>query len=217
MNSTVYKKIKEQAQMHQAILIGVTKTRSAQAINLMIKGGIEHIGENRIVEAIEKFPHLETKVTKHFIGHIQSKKIKDIVKHFDVIHSVDRLKVAQKINEECQKINKKIPLLIQVNTSDEEQKGGLQPEAVQNFIKSVQSFPYIKIIGLMTMAMQSDHSEEIRGCFVKLRKCLETIKKDADISSEYIKELSMGMSNDYLIALQEGATMIRVGRKLFEN
>lgn len=194
-------------------LIAVTKKRSIKEVNEVIQAGISNIAENRLEEAEKKLSQIPQNITKHFIGNIQSKKIKEIVHWFDIIHSVDRFKVAQKINQEADRQGKNIKILIQVNTSNELQKGGIRPEKAEEFIRQCQDLNCIEIIGLMTMAMQSDDNKKIRSCFQQLIKLRDHLQENYPS----IQELSMGMSNDYQIALEEGATMIRLGRILFEN
>lgn len=198
-------------------LMAVTKTRSIEEINEAASAGIQLIGENRLKEAADKFPFLNHKVEKHFIGRLQTNKVREAVRLFDAIQSVDRLKLAEKINSECEKQNKTMPIFIQVNTSNEPQKGGVEPRALRELIKEVQCLKRLNIIGLMTMAMDTEDTGQIRECFRRLNVLLNQIKEDSQIDATFIKELSMGMSNDYQIAIEEGATLIRIGSKLFKN
>ena len=190
-------------------IVAVTKNRSVEQINELIEAGVVDIGENRWQEAKGKIAGLSPNTTKHFIGRLQTNKVRDVVAHFDMIQSVDRLKLAKKISDECAKIDKIMPILIQVNTSNEPQKGGVSPGDVEGLIEDVVKLPNIQIQGLMTIGLMSDDEEKIKVCFRRLKKLFDTIKIP-------MKYLSMGMSSDYQIAIEEGANMVRIGRKLFD-
>ncbi|MBU1017398.1 YggS family pyridoxal phosphate-dependent enzyme [Patescibacteria group bacterium] len=204
-----------QSELNEAVtLMAVTKNRTDEEIVEAVKAGITNISESRLRE----LPELPQDITKHFIGRLQSNKVRDVVRLFDVIQSVDSLKLAQKIDKECEKIGKTIPILIQVNTSNESQKGGVPLSGAENLITEVLKLRNIQIQGLMTLAVRSDDEDEVRACFKKLKQFFDQIKNpnfgfrisDFDI-------LSMGMSEDYRIAIEEGATMIRLGRGVFES
>ncbi|MEA3500504.1 MAG: YggS family pyridoxal phosphate-dependent enzyme [Candidatus Marinimicrobia bacterium] len=192
-------------------LVGVTKTFPIDKMKTAIEAGIKIIGENKVQEALakfkkESFPGIE----KHYIGKLQSNKVKKVVKNFDYIHSVDREKIVRKID----KLNTKIKCLIEVNTSGEESKGGVEPRELEDFILQIQKYKNIQIIGLMTISPLTENKNEIRKSFRQLKGLLEANKKN-ETDNIHFNELSMGMTNDYIIALQEGATMIRVGRGIF--
>ncbi|MCK5600787.1 YggS family pyridoxal phosphate-dependent enzyme, partial [Candidatus Pacearchaeota archaeon] len=196
-------------------LIAVTKGRSLSEIQEAITAGITHVGENRLQEAKEKLPHLPKNITKHFIGRLQSNKIREVVALFDVIQSVDSLKLAQKINDECQKIDKVMPILIQVNISGERQKGGLPPNEVANLIETASVLPNIRIEGLMAIGERTDDEKVAINGFRKLKNlCDELQKKPRNwIQVSY---RSIGMSENFLLAIQEGSNMVRIGRGIFE-
>lgn len=194
------------------IVVAVTKGRNIEAVKAVIRSGMTHIGESRWQEAKDKIPHLPPHITKHFIGRLQTNKVRDVVAAFDVIHSVDSLRLAQKINDEAGKIGKTMPVLIQVNTSNEPQKGGFKPDEVGDFLGKVTKLPHLAIQGLMTIGALSDDPEVARRCFKTLRRLRDDLQKDFPT----LKELSMGMSNDYQIAIEEGATMVRLGKVLFD-
>ena len=198
-------------------IIAVTKTRSTDEMLEAIKCGITDIGESRIQEAVEKLSFLPKNITKHFIGRLQTNKVRDAVKLFDVIQSVDRFELAEKISEECGKIGKTMPILIQMNTSNEPQKGGVKPDELNNLIKKISELPNIRIEGLMTIAIDSDDGDGIRKCFRTLKEKFETIKSNFDFrgSKFDFQFLSMGMSGDYKIAISEGANMVRIGSAIF--
>lgn len=193
-------------------LVVVTKNRMSQEILEVIEAGITDIGESRLRE----LPELPKTITKHFIGRLQGNKVRDVVRIFDVIQSVDSLKLAQKIDKECKKIDKVMPILIQINTSDEPQKGGVLIGDAEDLIKEASKLKSIQIQGLMTLAIHSADENEVRDCFKKLKKLFEKIKNPIfGFRYSDFEFLSMGMSEDYRIAVEEGATMIRVGRGVF--
>ncbi|MBU0727833.1 YggS family pyridoxal phosphate-dependent enzyme [Patescibacteria group bacterium] len=198
-------------------IVAVTKNRSIDEINGLIKSGITDIGENRWQEAKEKIDLIPTGVTKHFIGHLQTNKVREVVTAFDMIQSVDSLKLAQKISDECGKIAKTMPILIQVNTSNEPQKSGIAPGEALNLAKKASELANIKVQGLMTIGVNSSDEEEVRACFKLLKDLFDEIKNSSfEFRTSSFEFISMGMSFDYKIAIQEGANMVRIGRKLFD-
>jgi len=195
-------------------LVAVTKNRTAEEIREAVRAGVTGIGENRLRELPELLPD----ITKHFIGRLQTNKVREVVRLFDVIQSVDRLKLAQKIDKECEKVGKVMPVLIQVNTSNEPQKGGVAVGDAEDLVKAVSKLKNIRIRGLMTLAIRSDDENKVRACFKKLKKLFDQIKNpEFEIRTPDFDILSMGMSEDYRIAIEEGATMIRLGRGVFED
>ncbi|MDA3872014.1 MAG: YggS family pyridoxal phosphate-dependent enzyme [Candidatus Marinimicrobia bacterium] len=192
-------------------LIGVTKTFSVEKIQMAINAGIKVIGENKMQESIKKFqaesfPGIE----RHYIGKLQSNKVNKVLNNFHFIHSLDREKIVKKID----KSDSQIKCLIEVNTSGEKSKGGVEPEELGNFIYKLHKYKSIRIVGLMTISPLTKNEDEIRKSFRNLKELLETNKKN-ETENIHFNELSMGMTNDYKIALQEGATMIRIGRGVF--
>ena len=203
-------------------LVAVTKNRTIDQIHQAIEAGITDIGENRLQEAKEKLPHIPKNITKHFVGRLQTNKVCEVVRLFDVIQSVDSLKLAKKIDQECKKINKIMPVLIQVNTSDEPQKGGVAIDDAVRLIEEVSKLKNIQIQGLMTLAIYSADENKVRTCFKKLKQLFDQMKNvKCEIESEIrnqkckMKYLSMGMSEDYQIAIKEGTNMVRIGRRIF--
>ena len=192
----------------------VTKTQSVEKILEAIEAGAKIIGENRIQEAEAKFPSIPSSVKKHLIGHLQRNKAKKAVELFDVIESVDSLRLAKKINEECEKIGKIMQIMLEVNTSGEEQKYGFLPEEVLEKMKEISQLKNLRIIGLMTVAKYEENSENCRGSFRKLKELFDEIKV-LNLKNVEMKYLSMGMTNDYKIALEEGSNLIRVGTGVF--
>jgi len=200
-------------------LIGVTKFAEMAQIKEAVEAGLKHIGENKVQEAQKKFPELQESgldVTRHMIGHLQTNKVKGALDSFDLIQSVDSLKLAHEINKQAEKSQKKIDILIQVNTSGEEQKFGIASSYLMGLIEKIQSFKHIHISGLMTIAPLTDDTVVVSSCFKKLR----VLKEKAEIRFEkqdnvQMKYLSMGMTDDYELALEEGANMLRIGRAIF--
>ncbi|MDM5328021.1 YggS family pyridoxal phosphate-dependent enzyme [Neobacillus sp. CF12] len=191
-------------------LIAVTKYVSIERANEAIVAGILNLGENRDDGLLAKWDVLGDKPLWHFIGTLQTRKVKNIIDKVEYIHSLDRISLAEEINKRALK---KIKCLVQVNVSGEESKHGLAPENVMDFIKNLRPYENISIEGLMTMAPYTDDEENLRACFRKLRELREQIK-NLDLDFAPCGELSMGMSNDFEIAIEEGATMIRIGTAL---
>jgi len=183
-------------------LVAATKYVGADKINEAIDNGIKIIGENRIQDAIRKFEETRP-VQKHFIGHLQTNKIKLAVKYFDCIQTVDSLKLAEEINK---RTTKTIPVFIQINISGEEQKHGINPGDEGAFYDHLIKFEKIDVSGLMGMPPFIE-AEETRIYYKKMRKISDELK---------LKHLSMGMSNDFEVAIEEGSTMVRVGSKIFQ-
>lgn len=197
-------------------LICVTKEAGIDEIEKVIGLGCRDIGENRIRDAIGKSKSIGTKAIWHLIGHLQTNKVKDAVRIFSLIHSVDSVRLAKEISKEAQKIQKAQGILIQVNTSGEESKFGIAPGEVSSFFKEVSLYPNINILGLMTIAPEADDPENVRPYFRKLRELRDEL--NSILNTQYsIQELSMGMSNDFEVAIEEGATMVRIGRVIFKN
>lgn len=195
------------------LILAVTKTRSAEEINEAISLGITDIGENRVQELMSKYDDVDKKVRWHIIGHLQTNKVKYIADKVCMIHSVDSVKLAQEIDRQCEKIGKVMDILIEVN-SGEENKNGISYDDVYALIEEAAAMKNVRIRGLMTMAPLMAEEAELRKVFSDLHKLSVDIdsKKYDNVSMEY---LSMGMSGDYAIAVEEGATIIRPGRSLF--
>lgn len=197
-------------------LLLATKTVSPEKIKVALNAGVALIAENKVQELKEKYEALkDTPHTNHFIGHLQTNKIKDVLK-CDVacIESVDRLDLAEKLNSRLQHEEKTIDVFIQVNTSNEESKFGVAPEKAIELTKAVAQLSNIKIKGLMTIGLFSAEIEKVRPCFKLLRKIKEEIKA-LNLPQVEMKELSMGMSSDFETAIEEGATIVRVGTLVF--
>ena len=191
-------------------IIAVTKYVSNDRAKEAIEAGILNLGENYDEGLIAKWEVLQDKPTWHFIGSLQTRKVKNIIDKVDYIHSLDRPSLAKEINKRA---NKRMKCLVQVNVSGEESKHGLAPQEVINFIKSIQDYPNIEVAGLMTMAPHTDDQSILRHCFRTL-KSLQIEVQQMKLEYAPCTELSMGMSNDYAIAVEEGATLVRIGTAL---
>jgi PLP dependent protein len=191
-------------------IIAVTKYVSINRATEAIEAGIIHIGENRDEGLLEKWEELKDKPKWHYIGSLQTRKVKNIVNIVDYIHSLDRISLAEEINKRA---NHPINCFVQVNVSGEDTKHGISPSEVIPFIEKIKDFPNIIICGLMTMAPFTDEEATIRHCFQTL-KSLQMEIANKQLPYAPCRELSMGMSNDFKIAIEEGATFIRIGTAL---
>jgi len=195
-------------------LVAVTKTATTEQIKEAINTGVKIIGENRVQDAKEKYQILTADIEWHLIGHLQTNKTKYAVEIFNCIHSVDSIKLAQEIDKRSKQFGKKIDVLVEVNVSGEETKYGIKPEEVEPFLKEISEFPEIRVRGLMTIAPIVEDKEEVRPYFRKLRELSEEIKSK-NIENVKMDYLSMGMTEDFEIAIEEGANMVRIGRGIF--
>jgi pyridoxal phosphate enzyme (YggS family) len=195
-------------------LLAAAKERTAEEISEAIRAGVKIIGENYLQDAQKVFPDVKEKANWHFIGHLQTRKVRKVVEMFDVIESVDSLRLAQEIERCCAARDKPMPILIEVNSGKEEQKYGVNPEDVPELVDEISSYPHIKIMGLMTMGPRFGNPEEARPYFTKTRELFEQIKGLHSPNIE-MKYLSMGMTNSYEVALEEGANLVRIGTKIF--
>jgi len=211
-------------------LIAATKTHSIEEIKQSIEAGVEIIGENYVNEVEKKNKELKgslnskrsnyyessirNKVKFHCIGHLQTNKVKKAVEIFDMIQTVDSIKIAKEIDKRCKDINKIMPVLIEINSGKESNKDGAMPEDVEKLIKEISTLPNTKIKGLMTMAPYFDNPEKDRPYFKLTKKLFDEIKA-LDIQNVDMEILSMGMSHSYKVAIEEGANMIRIGTKIF--
>ena len=192
-------------------LVAVTKTVDVSRIKEAIRAGIKIIGENRVQEAREKFKDIGKEVEWHLIGHLQTNKVKYIFDIFSLIHSVDSLSLAEEIQKRAENKGLETDILIEVNLSGEKTKFGILPEKAINFVKDISRFKNINIMGLMTIPPFSESPEDSRKYFKMLRMLRDDIQREGI----EMKELSMGMSNDFEVAVEEGATMVRIGTAIF--
>ena len=195
----------------KADLVAVSKTRTVQEIQEAYNSGQLKFGENRVQEIVDKQSKLPNNIEWHMIGHLQKNKVKYIAKFINLIHSVDRISLAEEIDKHAKKENRKIDCLIQLKISKEESKFGLQIEDFKNFNESLKNYKNLNVIGLMGMASFTDDNELIDKEFKKIK----TIYDDMVLIDSRFKVLSIGMSDDYDIALENGSNMIRVGSKIF--
>jgi len=194
-------------------LIGVTKTRSPAEINEAIHSGITDIGENRVQEILNKYNEV-IPVRWHMIGHLQTNKVKYIIDKVKMIHSVDSLKLAKEINKRAGQHHLVMDVLVQVNIADEDSKFGLKPEELDSFLDSIKEYNHIQVKGLMTVAPLEENPENVRIYFRQMKELFNTYKK-SNLRNQDMKYLSMGMTNDFEIAIEEGANMVRIGTAIF--
>ena len=195
-------------------LVAVTKTVGADVIKEAIGHGILHVGESRVQELLDKYEQIGDAVKWHLIGHLQRNKVKYIIDKVEIIHSLDSYRLAKEINKRAKNIDRVIKCLLQVNVSGEKTKHGVGPEDVKHILEEIAPLENVKIVGLMTIAPHVDDREQTRQCFKTLRSIFNQAVK-ADLSNIEMKYLSMGMSDDFEIAIQEGANIIRVGTSIF--
>ncbi len=198
----------------EILLCAVTKTHPAEMINQAIRAGVTDIGENKVQEILDKYEKVE-KVRWHMIGHLQTNKVKYIIDKVCMIHSVESLKLAREIDRRAAQHSLDMDILIEVNTAEDEAKFGISPEDAEDLIRQILGeCPHLRIRGLMTIAPYVEDPEEVRPYFRKTRQLYERLSliEHPNLDFQY---LSMGMSNDYEVAVEEGSTIIRVGSALF--
>ncbi|WP_114603580.1 YggS family pyridoxal phosphate-dependent enzyme [Staphylococcus sp. EZ-P03] len=210
INDHITKSLEKANRTARPNVIAVTKYVTIERAKEAYDAGIRHFGENRLEGFQEKHEALPNDAVMHFIGTLQSRKVKEVIDDIDYLHALDRKSLAKEINKRASHV---VKCFVQVNVSEEESKHGLALEEVDAFIELLEQYENIKVVGLMTMAPYTDDESEIRGIFEKLRNKRDEIKaKNLDYAP--CTELSMGMSNDYEIAAEEGATFVRIGTKL---
>ncbi|MEA3422866.1 MAG: YggS family pyridoxal phosphate-dependent enzyme [Bacillota bacterium] len=195
-------------------LIAVTKTIDESIINESLKYDITDIGENKVQEVQRKYDLITKPVKWHFIGHLQRNKVKYVIEKIDLIHSVDSERLAKEINKKAMGINRVMDILIQLNISKEETKFGLNRKEFDELILSISKMSNVRVRGLMTMAPHYENSEDTRWVFRKAKDIFEELKNN-DYNNIKMDYLSMGMTNDYVIAIEEGANIIRVGTGIY--
>jgi hypothetical protein len=195
-------------------LVAVSKTVSAESIREAIAAGVTTLGENYVQEARNKIARIGKQVEWHFIGHLQSNKARSAVDLFSMIHSVDRLSLAEALSQEANKQGKILPVLIQVNISGEESKSGINPQETLQLLERIAGLQHLSVQGLMTMPPWFEDPEDARPHFNALRKLREELASKK-IHGVLLQELSMGMSGDFDVAIEEGATFVRVGTAIF--
>jgi len=198
-------------------LIAVSKTFPVTSVKEAYNEGQRAFGENKVQEMMEKYPQLPKDIEWHLIGHLQSNKVKYIAPFVKLIHSLDSLKLAQEINKQAEKNNRIIDCLLQFHIASEETKFGLDLKEAKEMLNSEEfkSLKNIRIVGIMGMASFSDDQQLVRNEFKSLKQIFNDLKKEYFSNLESFKEISMGMSGDYKIAIEEGSTMVRVGSLIF--
>lgn len=208
--------IQEEIVPYKPNIIAVTKYFDENAITEAFEAGLRNFGESRVIEAIDKINKLPSNVrdnsTFHFIGHLQSNKVKKVVEHFDYIHSVDSLKLAKLIDEHANLIGKVQNVFLQLNNANEEQKFGFSKEKLFEVFRTIKDFKNVKVCGLMNIAPLGVDENTLDKLFADVRNTKEQMEKSFNCE---MSDLSMGMSQDYKVAARNGATILRIGRKLF--
>lgn len=208
--------IQEDIAPYKPNIIAVTKYFDENAMVEAYNAGMRDFAESRAIEAVEKINNLPTEIRNnsnfHFIGHLQTNKVKKVVQNFDYIHSVDSLKLAKAISDEAQAIGKVQKILLQVNNANEEQKFGFSKEEIFEEFPKIKALSSIEIVGIMNMAPLGASEDELDNLFADVYNIKKELEKEFNCE---LKELSMGMSQDYKVAVRHGSTMLRIGRKLF--
>jgi pyridoxal phosphate enzyme (YggS family) len=196
------------------LLVAASKTRTPEEVQAAIDAGIKVVGYNYVQEAEKIYKVIGNQVKWHLIGHLQQNKVKKAVEIFDMIETIDSLRLAQAVNKQCALENKIMPVLIEINSGKESNKTGVLPENVDDLILKISELPYLQVKGLMTMGPRFGDPEDARPYFKATKKAFDRLQK-LIIPKVEMKYLSMGMSNSYEIAIEEGANIIRIGTKLF--
>jgi pyridoxal phosphate enzyme (YggS family) len=196
------------------VLMAAAKTRTPDEIRLAAQAGVKIVGENYVQEALAAFKIVGSRVKWHFIGHLQRNKVKKAVEIFDMIETVDSAKLAEEIDKRCRQRERIMPVLIEINSGREKQKFGVLPEDTEDFIKEISKLNNIRIEGLMTMGPMFGDPEDARPYFVQTKRLFDRIKT-LNLAGVEMKYLSMGMTNSYLVAVEEGANIVRIGTKIF--
>jgi pyridoxal phosphate enzyme (YggS family) len=195
-------------------LLAAAKSREPREILEAIEAGITIVGENYVQEAEKAYEVVGDRVEWHFIGHLQKNKVKKAVALFDMIETVDSIEIAREIDKRCAQSGKTMPVLVEINSGREEQKAGVYPEDAEQLINEISSLPNIRVMGLMTMGPQFGNPEDSRPYFVETKRVFDRIK-GRNLPHVEMTYLSMGMTNSYRVALEEGANLVRIGSKIF--
>jgi len=195
-------------------LVAAAKKRTPEEVLQAVESGVKVIGENYVQDAEKACAAIGNRAVWHMIGRLQKNKVKKAVALFDMIETVDSVELAQEIDKRCAQMGKVMPVLVEVNSGREEQKAGVLPENAEGLIREISSLPNIKVMGLMTMGPRFGNPEDSRPYFVITRRLFDRIKA-LKVAGVEMKYLSMGMTNSYRIALEEGSNLVRVGTKIF--
>lgn len=196
-------------------LVAVSKTVSADRVEEAYAAGIRHFGENRAQELTRKCSVLDLDCTWHFIGHLQSNKVKEALAYASLIHSVDNLPLAVEIDRRAAARGVAADMLAQINISDEDTKSGIQPEEARGFVMALSALPNLRVLGLMAIARPTDNPEEARPEFRRMKEIFDELSTGVVKTNVVMKYLSMGMSHDFEVAVEEGANIVRVGSAIF--
>ncbi|MEW6741921.1 MAG: YggS family pyridoxal phosphate-dependent enzyme [Planctomycetota bacterium] len=203
-------------QPQDVALVVVTKTVTIQAIRLLPSLGVTDVGESRVQDALPKIEAAGGGLRWHFLGHLQSNKARKVAARFDAIHSIDSVDIGRRVAHAAREAGRSIDAFVQVNVAGEPQKSGLEPEAARAVAGELVALDGLRLVGLMTMAPLSEDPEEARPVFRKLRELFEELRESEDLGPSFC-HLSMGMTDDFEVAIEEGATLIRVGRAVFQG
>ena len=195
-------------------LVAAAKARTPEEVLQAIQSGVKIIGQNYVQEGESIYKEIGEKAKWHFIGRLQRNKVKRAVDIFDMIETVASVELAEEIDKRCSQIGIVMPVLVEINSGQEEQKSGVSPEDAEQLVKEISNLQHIKVMGLMTMGPRFGNPEDSRPYFVETKRLFENIKK-LDLPNVEMRYLSMGMTNSYKIALEEGANIVRIGTKIF--
>jgi pyridoxal phosphate enzyme (YggS family) len=206
--------LKSSRKVEDIKVVAVTKTVEPEKIICAIDSGLCNLGENRVQELCKKYDIINRDCKWDLIGHLQTNKVKYIIDKVNMIHSVDRLELAMEIQKRAEKIPRVINVLVQVNVAEEDSKSGIKVQEVPEFLRDISVYPNLKVSGLMTIAPYAENPEDVRWVFRELNKIFIDIRKE-NIDNIDMKYLSMGMSNDFEVAIEEGANIVRIGTAIF--
>ena len=200
-------------------LVCVSKFHSHEAIMEAYACGERDFGESRVQELLPKYETLPKDIRWHFIGHLQTNKVKQILPFVHLIHSVDSMRLLETINREAEKIQRRVKVLLEVHVAKEETKSGFTPEEINQFIihnsKFIINYPWVEICGVMGMATNTEDQSEWRRCFREIKHLGEQLLNNSKLLNNSAPQISMGMSDDYLVAIEEGSNMVRIGSTIF--
>ena len=196
------------------LLVAAAKTRTPDEVKSAIDAGVKIVGYNYIQEAEQMFPHVGNSVQWHLIGHLQRNKAKRAVQLFDMIETIDSRRIAESVDRHCADMGKDMPVLIEINSGRESNKTGVLPEDVDDMVREISALSHLRIQGLMTMGPRFGNPEDARPYFKATKAAFDRLSKEK-IKNVEMQYLSMGMSNSYQIAIEEGANIVRIGTKLF--
>ena len=195
-------------------LVAAAKERTPEEVVEAVQEGVEIVGENYVQDAERAYEMVRNKAKWHFIGRLQKNKVKKAVRIFDMIETVDSVEIAREIDKRCQQSGKVMPILVEINSGEEEQKSGVLPQDAEQLIREISGLKNIKVMGLMTMGPRFGNPENSRPYFIKTREIFDIVRR-LSLPNVEMKYLSMGMTNSYKVAIEEGANIVRIGTKLF--